>query len=114
MLQDATFENNAGTYGGAARVASGALVSIHNSGFYENMAAVGSAVLVAEGGTVEALSACRFVNNTQLLEHADAEHGVVQPLKVFTDWAVAKFAARCARLGNARLATASSLTKQSD
>jgi hypothetical protein len=93
-LQGLAFENNSGLKGGALRVTAGGSVALLNSSFVENMAALGSAVLVDEGGQIDDMHGCDFLNNTQLAEQVTDNGDVVMPVDVFSEYAIAKYAER--------------------
>lgn len=97
-LQSSHFELNAGVEGGAVRLAAESAAEIHESVFVANMAARGSAILVDEGATLGTLKGCTFFNNTQLIEYASVEdsYATVQPVKVYSAYAVDVYAKRCA------------------
>lgn len=93
-MQEDVFENNAGVNGGGLRLEEGSVATVVDSVFVGNMAALGSAVLVHDGATMDTFQGCTVINNTQLLQYSD-ENGSVFPIQVFSDHAVSIYRHRC-------------------
>jgi hypothetical protein len=88
-----------GVYGGGVLLGPGSIASFFHNTFAGNMAAMGSAVLVQEGASLELLKSCNFYNNTQLVEYPGADgFGTIDPIRVFTEHAFHVYAERCAQL----------------